>query len=82
MSGGEMVNCVATWGQRLVTGTDAGHLEVRDRDTGQVEASLEGHDRGCGISGLAVGHLGPLAHEFSLYIPLVMWLIWWSHGPV
>ena len=58
VSGGEMVNCVAAWGQRLVTGTDAGHLDIRDRDTGQLEASLEGHDRGCGISGLAVGHLG------------------------
>ena len=59
VSGGEMVNCVAAWPrQRLVTGTDAGQLEVRDRDTGAVEASLRGHDRGCGISGLAVGHLG------------------------
>ena len=39
VSGGEMVNCVAAWGQRLVTGTDAGHLDIRDRDTGQVEAA-------------------------------------------
>ena len=58
VTGGEMVNCVVSWGQRMVTGTDAGHLDVRDRATGQVEVSLEGHDRGCGISGLAVGHLG------------------------
>ena len=39
VSGGEMVNCVASWGQRLVTGTDAGHLVVRDKATGQVEVS-------------------------------------------
>ena len=58
VSGVEMVNCVAAWGRRVVTGTDAGHLEVRNTDTGHVEASLVGHDRGCGISGLAVSHLG------------------------
>ena len=58
VSGVEMVNCVAAWGRRVVTGTDAGHLEVRNTETGHVEASLVGHDRGCGISGLAVSHLG------------------------
>ena len=65
VSGGEMVNCVVTWQGHVVTGSDAGNLDMRSADTGQVDQSLTGHDRGCGISGLAVSHLGLWSASFD-----------------
>ena len=74
MPGGEMMNCLTVWGHRLVSGSDGGLLEVRSTETGQVLSSLEGHERGCGISGLAVNHLGLWSASFDCKMAL------WSEG--
>ena len=34
VTGGEMVNCIVVWEEALVTGSDAGNLDVRSQSTG------------------------------------------------
>ena len=70
LSGGEMMNCLTVWADWLVTGSDTGQLEVRSRHTGAVEFCLTGHDRGSGISGLAVGVMGLWSASFDCKIML------------
>lgn len=36
VTGGEMMNCVTTWDNQLVTGSDSGNLDVRSPNSGQV----------------------------------------------
>jgi len=70
LEGGEMVNCLAIWGSVFVTGGDDGELLARERHSGEVVSSLSGHQRGCGISGLAVGHLGLWSASFDCTVRL------------
>ena len=70
VTGGEMINCAIVWEDVLVTGSDAGNLDLRSLTSGQIQQSLVGHDRGCGISGLALGHLGLWSACFDCRIRL------------
>ena len=72
VEGGEMVNGVVVWGEVLVTGRDDGELLARDMLTGSVVSSMveNGHQRGCGVSGLAVGHLGLWSASFDCSVRL------------
>ena len=70
LEGGEMVNCLAMWGTVLVTGGDNEDLHARERQSGEVVGTLNGHQRGCGISGLAVGHLGLWSGSFDCSVRL------------
>ena len=70
LTGGEMVNCLALWKDWLVSGSDTGQLEVRSQASGAVQFSLTGHERGCGISGLAVGQMGLWSASFDCLIML------------
>jgi len=76
VAGGEMMNCLTVWREKLVTGSDAGLLEIRNINNGEVEQSFEGHDRGCGISGLDSNHLGLWSCSFDCKIAL------WSESGV
>ena len=71
VSSGEMVNCVALWtGAGLVTGSDGGDLIVRNPQSGQLITELTGHQKGCGISGLTLGHLGLWSSSFDCSVRL------------
>ena len=70
VAGGEMINCLVVWSDWLVSGSDTGQLELRSPHTGTVQHSLLGHDRGCGISALAVSPLGLWSASFDCKILL------------
>ena len=70
LEGGEMVNCIIVWGSVMVTGGDGGELVARTTYSGEVENTLTGHQRGCGISDLAVGHLGLWSASFDCTVRL------------
>ena len=71
LAGGEMINCLAVWSDWLVSGSDTGQLDLRSPQTGAVLQSLLGHDRGCGISALAVSPLGLWSASFDCKI--ILW---------
>ena len=70
VAGGEMMNCLVVWSDWLVSGSDTGQLELRSPHTGTVHQSLQGHDRGCGISALAASTLGLWSASFDCKILL------------
>ena len=40
VTGGEMMNCVVVWDDALVTGSDAGNLDIRSQNTGIIHQQV------------------------------------------